>query len=370
MIVRPRTYRTATERWAGVGPYYAMFPAAFSDRVIGQYSNWGDVVIDPFAGRGTAVFSAASHGRRGIGIEINPVGWLYARTKLYPATRSRVVARLVEIASMSSDFKQDARRLPEFFHRCFSLDVRRFLVAAREVLDWRDSTVDGTLMTFLLIYLHGKKDAALSNQLRQTKAMSPQYAVRWWKRHRSEPPSVDPVAFLTKRLEWRYARGVPQVASSRVYRGDCLSILPKLESILGSEGVGRASLVLTSPPYRHLANYHYDQWLRLWMLGGAPNAGRNGKLHRGKFEGREDYERLLEEAFAGCKRLLRKSGVVYVRTSRRRETYKATIAALEKVFPDRRVLKRPRPFGRPTQTHLFGDASVKEAEVDLLLLPP
>src|SRR4030042_4486682 len=78
-------YGTAEKRWAGIGPYYAMFPVSFADAVIQQYTDKGDVVLDPFAGRATAVYSAAVQHRIGIGIELNPVGWVYGKTKLFPA---------------------------------------------------------------------------------------------------------------------------------------------------------------------------------------------------------------------------------------------------------------------------------------------
>jgi DNA modification methylase len=62
-----KRYATAESRWVGVGTYYAMFPARFADRVIEKYTQRGDTVIDPFAGRGTALFSAAVKGRHGLG---------------------------------------------------------------------------------------------------------------------------------------------------------------------------------------------------------------------------------------------------------------------------------------------------------------
>ena len=75
-------YATAENRWAGVGPYYAMFPVEFADRVVRRYTAPGDIVLDPFAGRGTAIFSAATQQRTGIGIEVNAVGWVYSRAQL------------------------------------------------------------------------------------------------------------------------------------------------------------------------------------------------------------------------------------------------------------------------------------------------
>ena len=67
-------YGTAEARWAGVGPYYAMFPTTFADEVVREYTQIGDAVLDPFAGRGTAIYSAAIQQRHAVGVEINPVG--------------------------------------------------------------------------------------------------------------------------------------------------------------------------------------------------------------------------------------------------------------------------------------------------------
>src|SRR2546427_913083 len=105
-------YGTAAARWAGVGPYYAMFPVAFAEKVITRHTSPGDVVLDPFAGRGTAVFSAAVHGRRGIGMEINPVGWVYSQAKLRPASQESVAERLGEIAAISHRYRRPARKAP------------------------------------------------------------------------------------------------------------------------------------------------------------------------------------------------------------------------------------------------------------------
>jgi hypothetical protein len=169
-------YSTAKARWSGVGPYFAMFPSAFADRVVKAYSSAGDTVLDPFAGRGTALFSAAVAGRGAIGVEINPVGWIYCKTKLNPAAEESVIQRIAEVDGCAASYREHAKGLPLFFRRCFSSSVLSFLVCARSVLDWRENDVDRTVMAFLLIHLHGKSTDSLSNQMRQTKAMSPRYA--------------------------------------------------------------------------------------------------------------------------------------------------------------------------------------------------
>src|SRR5438445_9204908 len=75
----PSQRGTALGRWVGLGPYYAMFPSDFAFRVVRTYSHRGARVLDPFAGRATAVYAATVLGRQGVGIEINPLGWLYGK---------------------------------------------------------------------------------------------------------------------------------------------------------------------------------------------------------------------------------------------------------------------------------------------------
>ena len=89
--------QTAESRWAKFGPYYAMFPIDFAFKVVNKYSRKGDYIIDPFAGRGSSIFAGGILERHSLGIEINPVGWLYGTTKLKPAKQQLFLDRLESI---------------------------------------------------------------------------------------------------------------------------------------------------------------------------------------------------------------------------------------------------------------------------------
>ena len=58
------------------------FTEALAESVIGYASEPGDLVLDPFAGYGTAVMVAERMGRRGIGIELIPEHLEIARRRL------------------------------------------------------------------------------------------------------------------------------------------------------------------------------------------------------------------------------------------------------------------------------------------------
>lgn len=359
------TYSTAARRWEAVGPYYAMFPTEFADDVVLRYSEPGEVVLDPFAGRGTATFSAAIHGRRAIGVEISPVGWIYARTKLKPASHTEVLDRINSIARRSGRYADAASRLPPFFQAAFSKDVRRFLVAARTELDWRRQRADRTLMALLLVNLHGKAGSALSNQMRQTKAMSPEYALKWWAERELRPPELDPLDFMKQRIEWRYRHGVPEMADGRVYLGDSQEVLPRVARSL-HDARRRPQLVFTSPPYFGVTNYHYDQWIRLWLLGGPPEPRSLGHRHRGKFQDLVAYRDMLLRVFSDARSLSRPGAVVYVRTYDRPLTLAATRNALTSAFPQHEYRRVVRPYAGRTQTQLFGQRT-RYNEVDFVL---
>ncbi len=371
-------YDTPESRWAGVGPYYAMFPVDFSDHVVKKYTRAGATVLDPFAGRGTAVFSAAANERNGIGVELNPVGWVYSQAKLRTASKDDVIARLKEIGCLAKRRKSHAR-LPEFFSRCFSSDVLRFLLTVRKHLEWRHSDVDRTLMALLLVNMHGKREASLSNQMRQTKSMSPNYAVKWWRKRKLHPPEVEPIAFLERKIEWRFAKGVPTVTNSFVCLGDSTLKLLHAKERAKRLDLPCAKLLLTSPPYCGITNYHYDQWLRLWLLGGKPNTLSITGRHRGKFVDQGKYRKLLFDVFSQSKPLLARDAVIYVRTDSRHRTLAITEEVLGQLFPKKRMFRRQRKINKPTQTHLFRSRKnpiersraelEREAEVDIVLLP-
>jgi hypothetical protein len=357
-------YGTAASRWAGVGPYYAMFPLEFAKTVVNEYTNNGDHVIDPFAGRATSLFAASTENRTGVGIEINPVGWVYGKAKLETAGRDVVENRLRLIERKACNFRNATSELPEFFHFCYCQEVLEFLLAARSILDWRRRKSDWTLMALLLVDLHGKRECALSNQMRQTKSMSPQYAVKWWKERDLLPPERNPVEFMQKKISWRYSKGIYEQHSTKIYLGDSQSILPKISHKMRSN---KASLLLTSPPYYGVTNYFYDQWLRLWLLGGNSEPRMLNENCKKKFSNKNKYVSLLKKIFSISNQVLKKDSVIYVRTDARQFTKEVTMKALEFAFPSKKI--REVKFSKPllNQTKLFDSKIESVGEVDIIL---
>lgn len=219
-------------------------------------------------------------------------------------------------------------------------------------------------MALLMIDLHGKRQNSLSNQMRQTKAMAPQYAVSWWRKRELRPPELDPVEFMLKKVAWRYKKGRLSGNKGRIYLGDSRTQLKALAHRSNSE---RAKLLLTSPPYQGVTNYFYDQWLRLWLLGGPAQPQSAGSECKRKFDNKKEYTSLLQNVFTDSNALLSRDAVVYVRTDVRKFTYDSTVEALERAFPRKKLRDEKRSRPAFTQTALFDAASKRKSEVDLVM---
>ncbi|MYB09536.1 MAG: site-specific DNA-methyltransferase [Acidimicrobiia bacterium] len=355
-------FATPEARWARLGPYYAMFPFSFAQGAIDRFTLPGDLVLDPFCGRGTAPYAAMIAGRDALACEINPVAWVYAATKTAPATDPDMVkVRIGEIAESTSPEDREPRS--EFQALAFCRTVLGFLHAARRELRWRHDTTDRTVAALMLHYLHSKIPQGLSNQMRHCRSMSPRYCVRWWNENGyGTPPEVDPVGFLNTRVDWRYRKGIPERSHNS---GVAVSLGDSATNLKSADQLAR--LVVTSPPYSGVTDYKADSWLRLWAIGEGPPLPKWDSKQ--KYVDLADYRTMLRQVLSVTAKRAHPDAAWLVRCDARERTFDVVLPILAEIAGDRDVNVSPAPFRRPTQTSLYGDRATKPGEMDLLVLP-
>src|SRR4051812_34354595 len=72
-------------------PYFTMFPLEFPFGILKRGARPGEVVLDPFAGRGTTLYAARLLGMPAYGIDSNPVAVAISEAKLANTTPARIV---------------------------------------------------------------------------------------------------------------------------------------------------------------------------------------------------------------------------------------------------------------------------------------
>lgn len=250
-------------RLNAICPYFTMFPLDFPLRHLAAASP-GDWVLDPFCGRGTALFAARLLGLPAVGVDSNPVAAAVASAKLVRVSADEVIAEAEAILLSEPLAPTPSGPFWEWaYHPATLADLCRLRTA---LLRRCDTPARIGLRALLLGVLHGPRNRGapsyLSNQMPRTYATKPEPAVRFWQRRGLCPPYVDVLDVIRRRARHTFAT-LPPALPGRVLQAD--SREPNAIPVAPNGGY---RWVVTSPPYFGMRTYGPDQWLRLWFLGG------------------------------------------------------------------------------------------------------
>jgi site-specific DNA-methyltransferase (adenine-specific) len=320
--------------------YLASFPAALAHAFIGRYSRRGDVVLDPFSGRGTTPLQACAEGRIGVGNDLNPLAHLLTASKVEPATPAEAATRLATLrlgwAATSADWlelaaavlddpsdpagpptvsvplagsREPALRVetvPREVAVAFHPRTLAQLLYVRTVLRHEDRT-DRFLAAALTGILHGKSASYLSELMPNTFSMAPRYVRDYAARTAFASPDRDVFGGLEKKLARLHREALPRTPGIALL-GDARDTAGRARLALRERGLPeRARLVVTSPPYLRVVKYGYYNWLRTWLLGEdahAIDATLDDAHHR------EPYLVFMREVLADLRTVLADDAVV------------------------------------------------------------
>jgi site-specific DNA-methyltransferase (adenine-specific) len=315
--------------------YLASFPAALAHAFIARYSRPGDVVLDPFSGRGTTPLQACAEGRIGVGNDLNPFAHLLTASKVEPATRPAAMTRLTQLrlgwnadapawsalaqrvvavpartpipaAGSRTGPTGDAETVPVEVALAFHPDTLGQLLFVRSELRLDDRT-DRFLAAAITGILHGKSASYLSELMPNTFSMAPRYVRDFAARTAFESPRRDVFDGLTSKVDRLFRQPGPSTEGVALL-GDARDVAPRVQAALRARGrPDRARLVVTSPPYLRVVKYGYYNWLRTWFLGfdaRAIDATLDDAHHR------EPYLAFLRDVLAGLRPILTEDAVV------------------------------------------------------------
>ena len=280
----------------------------------------GDLVADPFSGRGTTAFQSVLLGRAALAMDVNPVAYVLSRAKTNSPPAKAALTRLQQLENFYDAAKLCGDLAPaavdgylagastEFFQLVFARSTLEQLLFLREQLRPLESDVDCMIAALTLGALHGEITSAryLSNQMPRTISTKPAYSVRYWQRHElTVPPERDTFQVLRIALQFRYATGRPR-RKATVLLGDMRELPHRTRQ-------GRVKLIVTSPPYLDTTSFEEDQWLRLWFLGGPTQPTKGAVSRDDRLVTRDSYWRLIADFWRTTGYLLAPGGHVVIR---------------------------------------------------------
>ncbi len=302
----PTVWRQAPRRWGhelhSLCSYMAMFPPALPRVFIEWLSEPGDVVYDPFSGRGTTILESLLSGRVALGSDANPLAWILSSAKATPPTKRAVERRLAALCALGKE--ADLDQVPSEIRMLFSRGTLRQLMWLRGELCTK-SPVDRFLLAVLMGSLHANADSdgrprGLTVAMPNTFAMAPGYVSKYIVEHGLRPPKVNVLSFLAERadrfrLPWSGSR------LNRAWIHDVRRPIP------WPHGLPLAKLIFTSPPYLGVMRYAKLNWIRHWLIRTDHRQIDGSLFSSGAIQ---KYLLFIRETLVQCRSVLRDDGVV------------------------------------------------------------
>ncbi len=285
--------------------YRACFKPQLPRFFIERLTQPGDVVYDPFMGRGTTLVEAALLGRVPFGCDINPLSQVFGGARLRPPLLPAVERRLATIPL--NEPADEPADLLVFYHP----DTLRKLSSLKRYFQQRRRTgaldaLDLWLEMVCLNRLTGHSPGFFSGRtMPPNQAVSVKSQRKINERLQQTPPARDVVKVILKKsrqllgdVTTEIAAGLHEVAArARLFTGPA-SQTPGI----ADESV---ALVVTSPPFLDIVDYATDNWLRCWFLDLDAKAVQLTVPRK-----LEAWAAAMTEVFRELRRVLRRGGHV------------------------------------------------------------
>ena len=77
--------------------YLGSFPPNLARYFIDYFTDDGDLVLDPFSGRGTTILECRLANRNSIGSDLNPIALILSKSKSFPLKKKLIMERIEDL---------------------------------------------------------------------------------------------------------------------------------------------------------------------------------------------------------------------------------------------------------------------------------
>lgn len=244
--------------------YRASFKPELPDYCIQRFSKKGDIVLDPFAGRGTTALQANLLGRIAWSCDVNPLAVKLTQSKTSPVGLEEILLRLNQV-----NFTRpvDVTSYQENFSPFYHPDTFRELINLKKFLQQNPDRINNFIELLALSRLHGHSPGFFSVYSFPQISIPPDNQRMINKKRHQEPEYRSVAPRIIKKAAHALRDGFTTEffsvsSANRIMVEDA----QKLSSIPSNS----VDLVVTSPPFLDKVDYLVDNWLEFWFSGINP----------------------------------------------------------------------------------------------------
>lgn len=246
--------------------YRACFKPQLPRFFIELLTRKGDVVYDPFSGRGTTVIEAGLSGRNVLANDANPLSRILTEPRFFPPDPAAVEMRL---ESIPRDGERALIDLSMFYHPDTEKEIvalRQYILRRRE--DCRDDMIDRWIAMVATNRLTGHSKGFFSVYTLPPNLAVTQQSQQRINRKLGQTPEyrdthriiLNKTKSLLRSLSPTEKTNLKQAGKkARLLTGDARST-PEIPD-------SSVQLTVTSPPFLDIVQYREDNWLRCWFNG-------------------------------------------------------------------------------------------------------
>lgn len=269
--------------------YRACFKPQLPNFFIDLYSDEGDVVYDPFSGRGTTAVEAALCGREVIANDINPLSKILASPRIMIPSYSEFEARLNNIPYDNN--KQADMDLSMFYHE----DTLSEVVSLRDYLIERKASGEQDYVDDWIRMVATNKLSGHSKHFFSGYTLPPNQACSAEKQRElnekyDRTPSYKNTKEIILKKSYELLKNINNKTREAMFaigkRALWLNCDAADTKQIPSQSV---NLVVTSPPFLDVIDYAADNWLRCWFNDIDIEAVKSRMVVTSKLEAWEAY---------------------------------------------------------------------------------
>ena len=280
--------------------YRACYKPQLPGFFISRFCDPGDVVYDPFMGRGTTLIEAQFGSCRAWGADINPLSKVLVRPRLSPPTLGSIKDRL------------DSIDLPDVEPKEEDLFVFFEEKTLRELYGWQKyfqqrqeqqtfDVVDGWIQMVACNRLTGHSNGFFSVYTLPPNQATSVVAQRKINTKRNQIPEYR----NTKALIWKKSRQLLKDPIPEGFSRDDANLLCASADHTPDLPDSSVKLVVTSPPFVDTVDYIGDNWMRMWFTGLELKKDSLWQLRSIK-----DWTTRMTATFTELHRVLRPDGLI------------------------------------------------------------